>query len=87
MKRSSLKNGMIVEFRNVPVSQFAREIRKAEQSAMFGHGIVRFEIEGVNSKLFTTSRKNISYYDVDKQTHINLTGLVSGVIKIEMKRV
>lgn len=69
-------------YKNVPVSQFAREIRKAEQSARFGRGVVRFEIEGVNSKLFTTSKRNVFYYDIDKQTHINLTGLVSGVIKI-----
>lgn len=75
---------MKATFKNVPVSQFAREIRKAEQSVMFRPGVVRFEIEGVNSKLFATSKRNIFYYDVDKQAHINLTGLVSGVIKIEM---
>lgn len=69
-------------YKNVSVSQFAREIRKAERSVMFRPGIVKFEIEGVNSRLFSTSRKCIFYYDTDKQTHINLTGLVSGVIKI-----
>lgn len=72
------------EFKNVPVSRFAREIRKAEQSVRFKAGSVRFEIEGIDSRLFTTSRKNIFYYDIEKQIHINLTGLVSGVIKIGM---